>query len=255
MRAKLLICKLLCFFALLIPTISFAQINYNLKSQYRSTPSALNILGTFSYDKLLWGNVDKQKPLYGYYKLGTVLGGSPTAGIFVELAPLAPLVFKYQRSATYRFTKSAVFDCAEVYCFGVLQRNDLSMTLVGGYENFVGVSSYLWRDINAPSSSNLVVSEQELFTTTPGNHFYNEFTLTLGYLLLEERVLGVFYTAADFSDGNRRSNSVYGIYHWKWNQLDLTIGAGRYETDQPYVSGNGILFVIGKTFGESLSLF
>ena len=39
------------------------------------------------------------------------------------------------------------------------------------------------------------------------------------------------------------------------NIFDLTAGVGSYESDQTAISGNGILFVIGKKFGDSLSLF
>lgn len=255
MRGKLLSYKIIIFFAIFFCLNSFAQINYNLKAIYRSTPSASNISGTVAYEKLLWGEANKKQPLYGYYKLGAVLGGSPTAGAFIEFSPVAPLVIKYQKSATYRFTKSSVFDCENVYCYGVLDRSDLSISLAAGHGNVVGLASYLWRDIRTPQSSNLVVAEQELFTTASGNHAYNEMSLTMGYVFDEEKVLGLHYTAAEFSDGYRRSNSIYGIYHWKWNELDFTAGAGRYDTDQAYVSGTGVLFMIGKKFGESLSLF
>lgn len=255
MRGKLLNYKIIVFFALAYSLNSHSQINYNLKAMYRSTPAATNIVGTLIYEKLLWGEVNKKKPLYGYYKLGAVLGGSPTVGAFVEFSPIAPVTLKYQKSITYRFTKSSVFDCEKAYCFGVLDRNDILMSLAAGYDRVVGVASYLWRDIKAPESSNLVMSEQELFLTTPGSHFYNEVSLTAGYLFENKNVLGVHYTAGEISDQNRRSHSLYGIYHWKWNEIDLTVGAGRYDTDQADVAGSGVFFVIGKQFGERLSLF
>lgn len=247
--------RLSVLFTLIFCVNSHAQINYKLSGQYRSTPSATNFLGTVAYDGLLWGNVDRQKPLYGFYKLGLVLGGSPTAAAFVEVAPIAPIVFKLQKSSTYRFTKSAVFDCTTVYCFGVLDRTDFSITMGAGYKNIVGLVSYLWRDIRAPSSANLVVAEQELFTITSGNHYYNEMSITAGYLFEDKTLLGLHYTAGEISEGRRRSNSVYGVYRWQWNELDLTAGVGSYQTDQAYVGGNGVIFAIGKKFGDSLSLF
>ncbi|MEK6628376.1 MAG: hypothetical protein AABY53_07100 [Bdellovibrionota bacterium] len=234
---------------------SHAQINYKLSGQYRSTPAANNFLGTVAYDGLLWGNVDKQKPLYGFYKVGLVLGGSPTAAAFVEVAPIAPVIFKLQKSSTYRFTKSSTFDCANVYCFGVMDRTDFSVTAGAAYNNIVGLVSYLWRDIRTPSSTNLVVAEQELFTLVPGRHYYNEMSITAGYLFEDKKMLGAAYSAGEISDGRRRSNSVYGFYRWRWNDLDLTAGAGSYQTDQSFVGGNGVIFAIGKKFGESLSLF
>ena len=229
--------------------------NSSFKFQYRSLPGAANVSANLAYDDLLWGKVSKETPLYGYYKFGAVAGGSPTLGAFIEVAPIAPLVFKYQKSMTYRFLKSSSFDCATAYCFGDLDRSDFSVHLAAGYGRIIGVASYLWRNLNAPESSNPVVAEQELFTMTSGEHSYNEAGLTVGYLLRDSSVVGLVYTSAVISEGNRHSNSIYGIYHWKWNGFDLTTGAGRYDTEQPDVSASGVLFVIGKKFGESLSLF
>ena len=232
-----------------------AEVNSNFKFQFRSKPGATNVLGVLAYDELLWGKFSKDTPLYGYYKLGAVAGGSPTLGAFIEVAPIAPLVFRYQKSITYRFLKSSSFDCATEYCFGAFERNDFSVQLAAGYGRMIGFASYLWRNVNAPDSSNPVVAEQELFTISSGAHSYNEAGLTMGYLLRDSSVVGLNFTSAEISEGSRRSRSIYGIYHWKWNGFDLTAGAGRYDTDQPEVSGSGVLFIIGKKFGESLSLF
>lgn len=215
----------------------------------------MNVTGIVAYDDLLWGKASKETPLYGYYRLGAVAGGSPTLGAFIEIAPIAPLVFKYQKSMTYRFLKSSSFDCATTYCFGTFERSDFSVHLAAGYGRIIGVASYLWRNMDAPESSNPVAAEQELFTLTSGEHSYKEAGLTVGYLMRDSSVFGLTFTSATVSEGSRHSSSIYGIYHWKWNGFDLTAGAGRYETEQPDVSASGVLFVIGKKFGDSLSLF
>ncbi len=255
MKVRLLSCNFLCIIFLFFSLSAFAEVNLNYKIQYRSVPSALNGLASLAYENLLWGRPDKAMPFYGYYKVGVVAGGSPTLGAFLEVAPIAPLVLKYQKSMTYRFLKSSVFNCETVYCFGSVERNDFSIQLAAGSGKLVAVSSYLWRDLRVPESSNPVLAEQELFTAMSGTHSYNELGLTIGYVLDDASIFGVHYTAGFISQGSRRSAAIYGIYHWKWNDFDLTAGAGRYETDQASVSGSGILFVIGKKFGETLSLF
>lgn len=248
-------CKVIWFLFSFLSLTAFAEVNSNFKFQFRSKPGATNIAGVVAYDDLLWGKASKEMPLYGYYRLGAVAGGSPTLGAFIEVAPVAPLVFRYQKSTTYRFLKSSSFDCASAYCFGAFDRSDFSVQLAAGYGPIIGVATYLWRTLNAPESSNAVVAEQELFTLTSGEHSYNEAGLTVGYLLHNSNIVGVTFSSAVVSEGNRQSNSVYGIYRWKWNDFDLTAGAGRYDTEQPDVSGSGVLFVIGKKFGDSLSLF
>lgn len=240
---------------LLFSINSFAQLNYKYVFQFRSVPGAKNFLATAAYDGLLWGNMDKQKPLYGYYKLGVTLGGSPTAAVFAEVAPIAPVIFKLQRSTTYRYLPSQVFDCENVYCYGVLDRTDFSVSMVAGYSNVVGLFSYLWRDLRLPTSSNSVLAEQELVAATGGNQHYNEMSLTLGYLLESKNIVGLHYTAGEFSEANHRSSSLYGVYRCKWRDWELTTGIGSYQSDQDYVGGNGVIFSIGKKIGDSLSLF
>lgn len=255
MKVKLLSSKVIFFAITIFFIFAKAETNYKVLAQYRTVPSALNVLATGSYESLLWGEVDKKKPLYGYYKVGAALGGSPTAAAFLEVAPIAPIVFKIQKSMTYRFTKSQVFDCKNVYCYGVIDRTDASVSAAAGYNGYVGVLSYLWRNLNAPSSENSVMAEQELFLTTSGEHFYNELTLAVGYMLEDKKMIGLYSTAARFSDGDRKSNSLYAVYRWPWQEWDLTGGVGQYRTDEAFVGGQGVIFTIGKKFGESLALF
>ena len=263
MKDKLLKFKNIGFFIFFFCQATFSQVHYKLNLQYRSTPSAKNIVGTAAYDGLLWGSVDKELPLYGYYKLGVVAGGAPTMGTFFELAPVAPLVFKFQKSSTYRFLESSIFDCVEVFCYGTVDRTETSVSLGLGYKSIVGVLSYLNRDIRSPASSKLVLLEQENFLVVPGHQTYHEMTIFSGYKLNPQQILGIHYTMGEISEGSRQIRALYGIFQWKWHWtseekddlLDVTLGLGSYQTDQDYVSGNGILFAIGKKFGESLSLF
>lgn len=263
MKDKLSKFRLISLSLLFVCKTAFSQVHYKLYAQYRSTPGAKNILGTVAYDGLIWGLADKQNPLYGYYKLGLVAGGAPTVGAFIELAPIAPLVFKFEKSSTYRFLKSSIFDCEQAYCYGTVDRTDTSVNLGFGYRNIIGVVSYLSRVIRTPMSSKSIVLDLENFTITPGIHNYREMTLFAGYKLDEKKTLGFHYSAGEISEGIRKVNALYAIYQWKWHwnhqqedqELDLTFGVGNYQTDQDYVSGNGVLFALGKKFGESLSLF
>lgn len=248
-------CNILALLVLFLGLRAIGEVNSSFKFQYRSKPGAMNVSANVAYDDLLWGKFSKETPLYGYYKIGALAGGSPTLGAYIEVAPIAPLVFKYQKSMTYRFLKSSSFGCDTSYCYGTMERSDFSVQLAAGYGRVIGVASVLWRNLTVPESSNPVVAEQELFTLSSGEHSYNETGLTMGYLMRDSSVVGITYSSAVLSEGNRHSSSIYGIYHWKWNGFDVTAGAGRYNTDQPDVSATGVLFVIGKKFGESLSLF
>lgn len=255
MKVKLLNYKFTFLLATLLGIFAQAEVTYKATAAYRSVPSSANIVTNGAYEGLLWGKVDKQNPMYGYYRVGVVLGLAPTTAVFAEVAPIAPLVFKLQQSMTYRFAKSQIFDCKTVYCFGVANRTDATVSLAGAYQGFVGAATYLWRNLTLPSSENSVMSELELFLTTPGEHFYNEMTVTVGYQLEDKKIIGLHHTSGRFSDGDRKSSSLYAVYRFPWQDWDLAAGVGSYTTDQAYVGGQGVVFSIGKKFGESLSLF
>lgn len=234
---------------------SFAQVQQRYTVSYRTNPAGINAVGSLTYSGLMWGKKEKGNPLYGYYKIGGQLGGAPTAAVFLEVAPIAPVVFEVQKSATYRFLNSSVFDCNNFYCFGVTERTDYSVRAAGKYQDFVLLGSYMWRDIKVPESSKPVMLELENFTVLSGNHKFNEASIFGGYIIWTGDTAGVAYTQGEFSDLSRKYNSIYGIYHWKKDGIAYTAGVGNFNTDQPNLSGGSIIFSIGKTIGESLSLF
>lgn len=243
------------YFISLFSFSTLAQTNASISAGFRSVPPGSNIVASLAHDELLWGEVSPDKPIYGYYRAGIIAGGTPTAAAFFQFAPIAPLVFEIQRGSAYRFSKSPVFDCNQAYCFGVAQRTDVSVKLGAGYKDYIGYLAYLWRDVTLPDSSGPVTAELELMTATPGNHFYRQLDIAWGLKLSGERFVGVLHTEAQFSQNEKRSDSTYILYRWKWNAMDLTAGAGSYNTDEKSVGGSGAVFVITKKFGESLSLF
>lgn len=231
-----------------------AQWNQSVAAGYRSVPAGQNIQATVAYDKILWGEFNRNKPMYGYMRAGVKAGGAPTGAAFVQVSPIAPFIIEFQKSATYRYTPSPIFNCNSIFCFGVTERTDVTAKLAFGIDNLVGYASYLWRDIELPHSSNAVLAETELMTGQPGSHIYNEFSVAAG-IKFEENFAGILYSQGVFSENNKRSKSAYVVYSWKYDGFDLTAGVGAYETDEPNVDGTGLILAISKRFGESLSLF
>lgn len=256
MKARSLKSRFLLFIFIVMSAASAkTEMNLSLKGSYRSDPAGQNIQAIAGYDGLLWGEVNKEIPLYGYYRLGASVGGTPTAAAFIEVAPIAPLIFKLQQASTYRFLESSVFDCKKLYCFGVMDRTDISVTAVGAYGNILGMISYLWRDIRTPSGFGPVVSELEYFSLPEGRHNYGEWNAALGYKLDDDTIIGLQYTAGRVSSGDKQFSSIYGVYQWRWAELDWTAGAGHFASDEVGVTGTGVILTIGKKFGDTLSLF
>lgn len=251
MRGKQLVFSII----FLISFVVRAEFQQKYSLSYRTTPAGLNPMASLSTDRLLWGSGDKQTPFYGFYKIGIQVAGAPTANIFIELAPIAPLVFSVNKSLSYRFLNSSVFDCNRFYCFGSIDRTDYLIKTAAKFYDFAFVGSYMWRELTAPDSSKSVMLELENFSVLNGKHKYAEFVLFAGYQRPVGDTLGVLYINGKLPDLNLVSNSIYGVYHWKYRELSYTIGLGNYNTDQANIGGTSVLFSIGKTIGESLSLF
>lgn len=246
--------KKILFFFTVISLSSYANVHYSFDARYRSQPSGYNVHGSINYDGLLHGVHDKTKPFYGYYRLGAKIGGSPTGAVYLQVAPIAPLIFEVQKGASYRFLQSSSFNCKNVYCFGVVDRTDYIVRLLAGYKKFVFSLSHMYREINTPNSSTPVGLELEYFTVSPGFHRYNETALLAAYKLEDNRTIGLTYSSNKISEGDRSSSALYGIYRWKMHDFDWTAGVGNMSSDQSNVGGAGVLFMLGRKFGDGLSL-
>lgn len=231
-----------------------AEWNESISAGYRSVPQGQNFQGTIAYDRLLWGEVNREKPLYGYVRAGVRVGGAPTGAVFLQVAPVAPLIFEVQKGATYRYTPSNIFDCKNIFCYGVTERTDVSAKLAFGSGSFVGYASYLWRSITLPESSNPVLAEIELVMASKGNHGYNEYSIAAGVKFADD-FAGLIYSRGIFSENKKRSESAYAVYSWKFNEFELSTGAGTCNSDESGVSGSGVFLAMSRKFGESLSLF
>jgi hypothetical protein len=155
-------------FFLFISHSVLADLNYKLDFNMRSQPFGTNVVGTAQYDQRLWGEVDKSRPLYGYARAGVKAGGSPTVAGFLQVAPIAPLIFEVSKSKTYRFLDSKEFNCSTYECKKSVDRFDFSTRLVFGYKNFFGATAINFRDVKTAAQPKLMALEFEYFSVPSG---------------------------------------------------------------------------------------
>ncbi len=232
-----------------------AEINSSIYIGARTKPSGTNLIAEGAYDGLLWGAFQKDNPLYGYYRAGLRGGGSPTAEAFIQISPIAPLVFEVQKGSTSRFFSTSNFDCEKYQCQGTVERTEYSVKLGAGYQNIVFLGGLLWRDLKTPVETKKVFIELENFIVLPGNHRYLENYALLGYKLPNDRLAAIVYSAGEVSAGDQRSSSLYGVYRMKWQQNALSSAIGYYVSDHEHLTGPSAVFSLTRNFGESLSLF
>ncbi len=243
------------FFFSSLSIISHAETHYLLDASLRTQPSAKNLVGTAAYDGMLWGVADKKNPLYGYYRVGLRAGGNPSYAAFLQIAPVAPLIFEIQRGDTHRFFDISSINCDLVECKGKVERTDYSIRLLAAYESIFFSGTALWRELRTSNNSKLVGLENELFVVTSGFHRYFESNITLGYQLPGEHLAGVTYTSGLLSEGDRKISTVYGFYQLPYKGFSVTLGAGEYKSDAPDQDGFSGVLLISKEWGEKLSLY
>lgn len=252
-------------FGILISLFSvqtFAQLNGKIDLSLRTKPLQYNGVLTGAYDGHLWGEVDKTKGMYGFYRVGAKLGGSPTAALFLQFAPIAPVVFEIQKSSTYRFVKTGTTDCDKYECLKKIDRADYSVRIGGAFKNFMLMSKFTIRDIETEEGTKPVYLEWEAFHVSPG-HYYRAFeNLTmLGYKIDDIQSAGLMYIGGELTNTSAHFYSGYGYYNRKLEWATLTAALGYYENSQAPADvhskfqGVSALVLLSRTFGDTLSLF
>jgi len=252
MKTKNIFTLLLC---LGFSIVSLAETNYTIDIRARTRPSSLNPVASAAYDGMLWGQASKEKPLYGYYRVGAKVGGSPTYAAFLQVAPIAPLIFEVQRGNTHRFLNINTIDCNLADCKGKVERTDYTVRLLAAYQNIVFAGNATWRELRSQDGSKPVGLELEYFTASPGFHRYFETAATLGYKLPEDRLVGITAINGHLSEGDKKMSSIYGIYRFLYQDFTWTVGAGQYRSDEPDQNGISGILLFTKTWGEKLSLY
>ncbi len=232
-----------------------ADFNYSIDAKARSLPTVGNLQFTANYDQLLWGEKKEDNPLYGYLRAGVKAGGSPTVAGFLQIAPIAPVIFEVQKGITQRFLKISGLACSDVECKGKIDRTDYSIKLLGAFKELIFVGNVIWREIRTESSTQLIGLEYEFFEVSPGMHHFLETSWVLGYKLDPNQVVGLMGTNGEISEGNRRFSSLYGIYRFPYQDLNLAVGLGNYKSDQNDLNQLSTIFTATYQWGPRLSLF
>ncbi len=240
---------------IVLSTRVFADFNYKVDFQTRTKPAGTNLVATAQYDHMLWGQLDKANPMYGYMRAGARVGGSPTVAGFVQVAPIAPLIFEVSKGTTKRFMDSKEFNCTTYECKKSVDRTEYSARLVFGYKNFFGTTALSYRDIETDSNTKLTALELEYFTIASGaKHQMITKSFVLGQKYSEDLTFGLSYENSQIKKSLKRYEASVGFVRYKYYDINWTLGASHFSSNEANISGNGAVIGISKSFGETLSL-
>lgn len=242
-------------FLLSISQNVLADFNYKIDFQTRTKPQGTNLLATAQYDHMLWGQLDKTSPMYGYMRAGAKIGGSPTIAGFLQVAPIAPLIFEVSKGTTKRFMDSKEFNCSTYECKKSVDRTDYSARLVFGYKNFFGTTAINFRDIETDTSTKLSALELEYFTIASGSkHRMVTKSLVLGQKYSENLIFGLSYENSQIKKSLKRYEASVGFVRFNYYDINWMLGASHFSSNETNISGNGAIIGISKSFGDTLSL-
>ncbi len=236
-------------------SLSLAQYNLNVNAAFRTDPRAKNLTATLAYDYLLRGEASKQTPFYSYARAGVVAGGSPSFGAFIQVAPIAPLIFEVQKSRTVRIDSSDHFDCQKFECQGVIDRTEYSVRAVAAYGHFFITPKFLWREVQSDSNFRPIYFEQEVATASPGFHRFQQASVILGYAISDAWQSGVIYSASEFSENRVVSHTASVFYRQKIGAYAATFGLSHYKYEQFDIQGPAGFLSLDYDLGDKLSLF
>ena len=232
-----------------------AEVGSNINAAFRTDPRAKNLTATIFYDYLLHGTPSKETPFYGYARAGAVVGGSPTIAAFLQVAPVAPVVFEVQKSRTIRFDGADRFDCQTYECQGVIDRLDYKIRAAVAYNDFFFAPGFMWREIQTNGDYRPVYIEQEVFVVTPGFHRLQEGSAVLGYSISDHQQAGVIYTENEISENHFRSRTTSVFYRFPVQDLKITVGLSHFKYEQLNREGPAAFLTLDLDYGQKLSLF
>lgn len=232
-----------------------AEFHYEIEGALRTDPRAMNMTAVVAYDHLLRGEFSKENPFYSYARAGLIAGGSPSAGVFLEYAPIAPLIFSVQKNVTHRFQNASRFDCETYQCKKNIDRTDYAVRGVVGLHKFFFSQSYLWRELRTESDSLPFYLEQEHGVVPEGYHRFAKATSILGYQISDEQIAGILYLATWLSEGHFYSHTASAFFRQQCGGFSLTFGVSQYNHEQFDIRGPAGFITLNFDQGKKLSLF
>lgn len=242
---------------LLLVAFNFAfqaqALQINLIPAARTYPLSGSVEANARHEYLLWDQREEQFWKYGFLQArgGIAAHGMAEAG--VSFFPISFVELGVSSSLTNRFYESRVFNCKDEICFGQVRRDRLTLRLIAGYSDVVGILSLNSQSVHIEDDSKPLADESENILAHAGADTLKSESLLLGYKM-GSRFAGVYARQARFERSEQKNESQHAVYRFPFHELFCGVGVGRYASSVS-PPGLSVYATVLWTWGSSLALF
>lgn len=241
-------------FLLLVAPAAFA-LQTGLSPYLRTYPVSTSLEATAKQDFLFWGENNTEDPSkfwqFGYVQPKVLIAAHGQAEASLQFAPISILEFSAAYSKTSRFYETKPFDCAQVICKGIVDRQRWGAKLALSAFGFESLISYYKSRLSNPDSSKRLVDEVEVLLADPGS---DEIENHLIYLSKSGTPFGALVRKSRFLGAQVGNESQYFVLRHKMEDATYSLALGRYASDFS-VPEFSVYATAIWTWGESKTLF
>lgn len=230
----------------------------SLGAQGRSAPSlGAEVYAESGYNLVWWGEKKSRKDvLYGLIRPSLALSSSGVINsgkAEIEFFPISFLGFSAGKQFIHSNYEFPFFNCDEVVCKGMYERNFVEAKMALGAGGWVAVAHYKVDVLEAPRDNQPIADWRNIIIGNPGREVQIEKKLILAKAFGNE-LMGVMIENVQFQGSRERKESFAGIYQLRHKDTNYMIGLGAYHTSQEPM-GAIIYFRINHISIPSLKLF
>lgn len=231
---------------LIVSSSALATMDLHYGAQARTFPG---LGGEFflesGYNGLLWGSDpggEKKQPWYGLVRPSIRLASSAVVNNAEAKIEVFPISF-IGISAGRRMVKSDYdfnfYNCEEINCRGTMERNYTQGKMAIGLFGFVMMGQVTREHIEHSTDDKPFAEFQKGMIGNPGYEIATEQVGLVGFKMPSGGMIGVIGNQTKFEISEHKFKMVLGIYQWRADSSQYTLGFGTFESD--HIKQGGIM--------------
>ncbi len=247
------------FLLFLFSLNAIAGFDLSLGTSFRSYPAiGAEINAEAGFNQLLWGEVDKEKPFYGFIRPALSLSSSVVVNNYdarIEFNPISFVSFvRGYKHVTSKFDEFSFYECRKVRCTGDMKRDYSKLKFALGSHGLLTVVELGMYNNEYTGSTDEQVAEFRFATLadSQSDSMYHS-----RYVLGLKHDTGLYGLMADHTllngSGDTYNMDLF-IYTTKIERSLYTFGLGQFYTSQ-VDKGIIAVFQMRTQFIEGMNLF
>lgn len=196
----------LFLFILISTTIFNSSISWGIPSNlfsvdFRNYPSGFSAGVESKLTQYLWGEQAHQEKadsiLYGIIQEHLQVASHGLIGGVISLYPISFIRLRTSKSIVSRYYETSTLPCKSIYCYGNIQRDNYSISIALGYENYIFVPELEMSHQKPQSNLKNYGSEDEILVGRAGGDEIKTVSHFIGYKNNLKSIVGLYVKSSE----------------------------------------------------------